>query len=224
MILQASLDRARLGRRVRTGVLAIVALLIAHDAIFLAEYGTGPSFARAMTEGGHDGYWLPFTVGATIAGGLLLLRSLTAVRRLEAEAGRVGWLEDQPAPSYWSEELAIWRVLFPVVTLLFAIQENLEHLALHGHLLGLEALAGPENPLALPVIAVITGALAALGALLRWRIAVLRRRIAAVTAARPRATDDRLCPEWGSVHAFAPHRWITGRLDAGRAPPRLFPA
>lgn len=224
MILWASIDRVRLGRRVRVGILAIVALLIAHDAIFLAEYGDGPSFARAMTEGGHDGYWLPFTIVAILGGGLLLLRALTKLRHLRAQASATGWIEELPAPSYLSELLGIWRVLFPLVTVLFAAQENLEHLTMHGHLLGLGAVAGSENPLALPVIAAVTCVLAALGALLRWRVAVLRSHIAAATAAHPRAAGERICPEWGSIHAAAPHRWIACRLDAGRAPPKSVPA
>ena len=224
MTIGTSADRMRLGRRIRTGILAIVALLVAHDSIFLAEYGNGPSFARAMSEGGHDGYWLPFTVGAILAGGLLLLRALTTVSRLRAQASRVGWLEELPAPSYSSELLGIWRVLFPLVTVLFTLQENLEGFAVDGHLVGLEALAGRDSALALVVIALVTLGLAALGAVLRWRIAVLRRRLASARTARPPLTDDRLCPEWGSIHAFAPHRWIIGRLDAGRAPPELLPA
>jgi hypothetical protein len=224
MILRATPGRVRLGRRVRTGILAIVALLVAHDAIFLAEYGNGPAFARAMSEGGHDGYWLPFTVGATLAGGFLLLRALTTLRHLRVQASAIHWIEELPSPSYTSELLGIWRVLFPLVTVLFALQENVEHLATHGHFLGLEALAGPDVPLALPVVAAVTCALAAIGALLRWRIAVLRRRIATAAAAHHRAADERLCPEWGSIHASAPHRWMIGRLDAGRAPPRVVPA
>jgi hypothetical protein len=224
MTIGTSADRLRLGRRVRTVILAVVALLVAHDVIFLAEYGDGPAFARAMSEGGHDGYWLPFTVGAILAGGVLLLRSLTTVSRLRAQASQVGWLEELPAPSYSSELFGIWRVLFPLVAVLFALQENLEHLAVGGQFLGLEALVGPDNPLAVPVIAHVTLALAALGALLRWRIAVLRRRLTAARATHPPVTDERPCPEWGSVHTFAPHRWMTGRLDAGRAPPRFVPA
>jgi hypothetical protein len=57
MIFGAPQDRVRLGRGLCTGILAIYALLIAHDAIFLVQYGAGPDIARAMAEGGNDGYW-----------------------------------------------------------------------------------------------------------------------------------------------------------------------
>jgi len=43
-----------------------------------------------------------------------------------------------------------------MVAIGFAVQENVEHLVSHDHLLGLGALIGPEYPLALPVIATIT--------------------------------------------------------------------
>jgi hypothetical protein len=223
MIFGAPLDRVRLGRGLRTGILAIVALLVAHDAIFLAQYGAGPDFARAMAEGGHDGYWLPFTVTAILGGGLLLLRALTTIRVLDLRASTLERVE-LPAPSYASELLGIWRGLFPLVAVLFAIQENVEHLAEHGHILGLGALAGPEYPLALPVIAMVAFALAALGALIRWRIAGLRARIATASAKRVPHADVRVAPEWRAVHAAAAHRWTLDRKDAGRAPPRTLPA
>jgi hypothetical protein len=223
MIFGAPLDRVRLGRGLRMGILAIVALLVAHDAIFLAQYGAGPDFPRAMAEGGHDGYWLPFTVTVILGGGLLLLRALNTIRVLDLQALRFERVE-LPAPSYATELLGIWRHLFPLVTLLFAIQENVEHLAEHGHLLGLGALAGPEYPLALPVIAAVSFALAALGALIRWRIATLRARIATARERRAMVADETVAPEWGPVHAAAAHRWTLHRLDAGRAPPRILPA
>jgi hypothetical protein len=205
-------------------VLAVVALLAAHSAIYLAQYGFGERFAEAMTAGGHDGWWLPASLVVLGAGAVLLLRTLGALGRLEAMARDVRPAAE-PAVPFQPEMLSIWRRLFPIVTVLFAILENVEHLAAHGHVVGIEALVGPEYPLALPVLALVTLGLSALGALVRWRIRVLRTRIAhAAHAARRRPTPETVTPEWQTVGALAPLRFSIDLRDAGRAPPVILPA
>ena len=59
----------------------------------------------------------------------------------------------------------MWWRLALVVALGFAVQENLEHLLTHGHAPGLGVLAGPEYPLALPIIGLVTAATAVVAAL-----------------------------------------------------------
>jgi hypothetical protein len=60
----------------------------------------------------------------------------------------------------------MWLALFTVVAVGFLLQENVEHARGHGHLPGIGALVGPEYPLALPMIGLITLAGALLGAAL----------------------------------------------------------
>ena len=50
--------------RVRFGVLALVALLLAHDAVYLAAHG--PDTAAAMAASGH-GYWPTWTALVLLA-------------------------------------------------------------------------------------------------------------------------------------------------------------
>jgi hypothetical protein len=237
MTFQASPLAARVLAAVRFGLLAVACLGLAHDAVFAAQHGIGAGFAQAMSAGGHDGYWPIFSVVVVSAITVLGLsaavrigRLATAGRRRDGRAGLAGRgspaavaVRGRPARSYRQDLRALWLPLLGLTATAFTVQENLEHLAGHQHLIGLAALAGPEYPLALPTIALVTLAAAALGALVRWRIAVLEARVAGpLPVAQPRSDAARLPAEgWLDVASIVAHARFLTRLDAGRAPPRL---
>ena len=226
MTFEASARTVRLLAAVRFALLAIVCLAVAHDAIFAVEHGIGAGFAEAMRNGGHDGYWPALSVIVVIAATVLGLRTVVRLGRLGQAVGRRshrprGVLSHARRPGYLGELLRLWLPLFVGVALAFALQENIEHLAGHGHLIGLGALIGPEYPLALPVIGLVALAAAALGALVRWRIALLEARVGVrPVPARPRGlTARRPAPGWAIVATLRIRAWSLVRLDAGRAPP-----
>ncbi len=222
MIVLASSQAARTLRILRFGALALVSVWFAHDAVFAAEHGIGSGFAAAMTAGGHDGYWWAFTLAVGIVASLLGLWVAIRLVRLAGRTRDVPHGPDHSTISTYRGELAgLWAALFAVTATAFAVQENIEHLTGHGHLLGLGALTGPEYALALPVIAAVTLVAAALGALVRWRIAVLEARLAGrlhrprqrgLHGIRPPAT-------WAEIASARTHAWFLVRDDAGRAPP-----
>lgn len=136
--------------------LAGVALLLSHDAIFLAQVGPGEPLASVLRSGAH-GYWQMASValgaGGLIAAGAIALR----IASLRRQARALGATIRTPAPrAYLRRVAAAWVRLFAVVTLGFLLQEQLEHLVAHHHLIGTGALFAPDNPLALPVLGVIT--------------------------------------------------------------------
>ena len=227
MTIQTSQSTRRLLRTVRLALLALVSLAIAHDAIFAAQYGFGAALADAMRDGGHDVYWPLFSTIAVVAGTVLGLRAVVRLGRLlsrDRSGGRrrVTVLPRRTVERGYRRELAsLWVPLFALASIVFAVQENIEHLVGHGHLIGSAALVGPEYPLALPVIALVTLVAAAVGALVRWRIAVLEARLAGrLYSARPRGlTARRAAAGWADVAAIRAHGWFLVRLDAGRAPP-----
>jgi hypothetical protein len=230
MTLQASPLAARVLAALRFGLLALACLWLAHDAVFAAEHGLGAGFNQAMSAGGHDGYWPIFSTVVVIAVTLLGLWTavrigrLAAARRPLGPGGRSG-LGDRgrPARSYRQDLRALWLPLLALTATAFTVQENIEHLAGHRHLIGLGALAGPEYPLALPAIALVSLVAAALGALVRWRIAVLEARVAGrLDVARPRGhAASRPAERWLDVASILAHSRFLTRPDAGRAPPRL---
>ncbi len=208
-------------RRLRFVSLVAVGALVAHDAIFAAQYGLGAKRDLALAGTAH-GYWPAFAALALLAGGLglaaaasVLVHLKRALHRLPASRPPTG------TPGYAGELLRLWPRLFLAVTLAFALQENVEHVAAGRDLPGLWVLSWPEYPLALPVIAAVSLLLAAAGAWLRWRIDVLTGRLAAAKAAARRTTNIPLAPasRWRLVAAVVAHARILARSDAGRAPP-----
>lgn len=226
MIVATSHRSARLLGRLRFGLLALVSVWLAHDAVFAAENGVGAGFAEAMRRGGHDGYWPVFSIVAMVAATILGLRAVVRLGRLGGAAGQdrrarsTDW-SDLLVPTYGRQLVRLWVPLFALVAVAFAIQENLEHLAGHGHLIGTGALVGAEYPLAVPVIGLVSLVAAAIGSLVRWRIAVLEARLGRrAEAPRDRGLlARRPAPRWAIVAAERLHALGLVRLDAGRAPP-----
>jgi hypothetical protein len=226
MTFEASARTVRLLAAARFALLAIACVAVAHTAIFAVEHGVGAGFAGAMRSGGHDGYWPAFSVLVAIAGTVLGLRAAVRLgrpRRASARGSQRSSASSPPAGprSYPAELVRLWSLLFAVVGVAFAVQENVEHLVGHGHLIGLGALIGPEYPLALPVIGLVALAAAALGALVRWRIARLQALVAGrrIPIRQRGLAARRPAPGWAIVAALRLRAWSLVRLDAGRAPP-----
>jgi hypothetical protein len=198
--------------------LAGAALLVSHDAVYLVQVGPGERLAATLRTASHD-YWgaasLGLIAGALLAGAAALVR-LALLRREAAALGATR----RPHPGRRGRLLAIWVRLAAIVVVGFAIQENVEHYIAHGHLIGPGALVGPEYPLAIPVLGIVS-LLAALGAALlvtSERALVAAIRVAMAAARRPERRmsrpPQRLPGLSGSVLA---------RYRAGRAPPSVLP-
>ncbi len=222
MILTMAPARARWGARIRLATLVAVALLLAHTAIYAAEDGLGAAYAAAMSRDGHGTWWVVVAMVIGLLG--LAAGALSAARLARLEIRAIGRRRRRTGdPHLGHEAIAIARRLVPIVLVLFAIQENLEQLAAHGRFLGVEAIVGPAHPLAVPVLVAVCLALSAAGALVRWRIATLRRRIANGPArgADRRIRPLRIDPRWRTIGSLAPLGRMLVRLDAGRSPPSL---
>lgn len=205
--------------RVAFWALAAVALLVSHDATFLVQVGPGAALARALREAGH-GYWgvasvvlllVGLAAGAGMAIRLLALRRRAHDLAAEAPAvRRAAWLR---------RAVTNWGRLLLLVSLGFLVQENVEHVLSHGHAPGLGALAGPESPLALPVIAAIT----LVAALVATAVRVAEHRlVAGILAAlrRPLRRAPRSLPR-PVPRTFVRLTSLIARAVAGRAPPAL---
>jgi hypothetical protein len=207
--------------RLRFVALAALGTLIAHDAVFAAQYGLGHERDVALAATSH-GYWPAFvaltllvaTAGAgTAAAAIVRLRRL--LRGLPAAPAVPG------RTSYLREVARLWPRLLLVVAAVFVVQENLEHVAAGQAPVGLWALSAPGYPLAIPVLVAVTGLLAVVGGWLRWQHETLVRRLVAARASALRRHHDAHTPHgrWALVAALVAHRWILLRRDAERAPP-----
>lgn len=206
----------RFPRRVAFWALAGVALLVSHDAIFLVQVGPGESLVRALRGAGH-GYWLTASVALATIG---LAAAAAAWLRLRGLRRRAAELGATPVPGAKGRLLWTWLRLFVVVATGFGVQENLEHYLGHMHATGLGALLGPEYPLALPVIAFISGVAALLASATVRAEDQLLAAIAAVaewTFGHPPRSLPRP-PARRTVTLISP---LASAL-AGRAPPGAF--
>lgn len=196
--------------------LAGVALLVSHDAIFLAQMGPGEELTRALRQAGHDYWGLASLVLAAlgIAAAIATVIRLLSLRRHVAElAGARG---GRNRDGRFGRSLALWSRLFALVAIGFCLQENVEHLVVHGHVPGLGALVGPEYPLALPVIGVITAIAASIAAGLRGAEQDLLAAIAAALQSFGHAPRRIARP----LACLLPRRMSPmAHAIAGRAPP-----
>lgn len=214
----------RVWRSIRFAGLVLVALFLAHDALFAVRFGGGQGMADAMSREGHGGWWTPYMLLVLGVAGGLAGGALWRLRRLAHLQARLGIVDRGSDPTGYPRELShLWRVLFPVVTALVLVQENLEHLATAGHPAGLEPIASPLGVLA---IALAVLGVASLGALVRWRISEIEARLAkASRRSWPRSAAAPVPPHSWIAAAFLRHRRLLIRDDPGRAPPaRVLPA
>ncbi len=224
MVITTGVARARALAAARFATLVLACLLVAHTAILVARHGTGAAFAAAMTAEGHDAYWPAFIL--VVGGGTVVLVAM-AIRRLLWLARRVPRrrrsADGTPLPTFGEELKGLWPNLFGTTTVVYTIQENIEHLASQGHLPGANILWGPEGSYALPGLLVVSLLAAALGALVRWRVHVYVARIGrgADRARAHRALASRAGRRWALVGAASAFARIAVRPDAGRAPPVL---
>jgi hypothetical protein len=199
--------------------LAGIALLLSHDAIFLAQIGPGQSLTRALREAGHD-YWGIASLLLAIIGLAALVATFVRLRGLRRTADAVGASPIVDRPPYLARWLGSWVRLLAVVAIGFMAQENIEHLIGHSHAPGFGALIGAEYPLALPVIGLITG----LAALAAAAVSQTERALRAVIADAMRRSFRRAPREIPRppLHLGAILISPLARASAGRAPPQTF--
>ncbi len=214
---------ARLIARVRGPVafwaLAGIALLVSHDAVFLTQVGPGHELARVLREAGHE-YWGIASLVLAAIGIAALTANLVRLRSLHRSIATLGADPGARPRPYAARWLATWVRLLATVAIGFAVQENIEHLIGHSHAPGLGALIGPEYPLALPVIALITGlaafAAAVLGQTEQALLAVIADALRRILARAPRRTSRPPVRVLAAPIAPLAGAW------AGRAPPWSF--
>src|SRR5712671_2968796 len=136
--------------------MTLVALVVAHSLVFLLAYGSG--YEEALAHSGHDGTWgaavvivLAAALGLVGLGAWRLYRLGVVARARAASEGDL-----RPGPSGFARHLAgLWVRLAGATTMLFIVQENLEHRHIGEGLPGLAVLGSAQYPNAVFVIAAV---------------------------------------------------------------------
>jgi uncharacterized membrane protein len=201
-------------------VMTLVALVVAHSLVFLLAYGSG--YQEALAHSGHDGTWgLAVVIVLAAALGLVGLGTWRLYRLgvvARARAASEGGLRPGPGGFAW-RLVGLWVRLAGATTLLFIIQENLEHQHVGEGLPGLAVLGSAQYPNAIFVIAAVALAVAFVVVLFRWRRDVL---VARITDARERWHGaPRTVPRRPVVWVERRHASIVLHRLSGRAPPQL---
>jgi uncharacterized membrane protein len=209
---------ATLRRLLGFSAMTAVALVVAHNLVFLLAFGSG--FNEALARTGHDGTWgTAVTIVLAAALGLLglgawrLYRLGIIARSLATSEGSIG-----PEVTEVARRLVgLWLRLAGITAVVFVVQENLEHRDAGLALPGLSVLGSAEYPHAAIVIAAIAFAVAAVVSLFRWRRDILVARITTARAGKWAAGPAVLArrPVWVERR----HASIVVHQFSGRAPP-----
>jgi hypothetical protein len=213
---------------VRVAGLVVLTLVLAHEAVFLARYGS--TYGEALQHSGHGSAWSDAVTVVLLGAALILAGSLAGVYRLTrqvATASRdardratiLGPADLRRISRGW---LGMALALGPTVLVLLTIQENLEHLSAGLALPGMGILISPEYPFAVVITLAAALGVALVATLLAWRRDVLVGRLRAL-APQPRRRPS-LGPQPRSVRLAARRGSILARRLGRRAPPVLLAA
>jgi hypothetical protein len=212
----------RLTRFLGAAALQVVALVLAHELVFLARYGS--RYNEALVHGGHGESWsaavttsLALAVGLLVLGTFRIVRLGLLVRQREAAVGAdAGTLAPRSLLRAWLRVAPRTAVLSVV---LLSVQENLERAAIGQAAPGPGLLLSPEYAGGLWITVAVGLAVGLVAALFEWRRSVLLARLRAAGARRPRRTDTVMLRP--GVFDRLPVESLQGRRSALRAPPRM---
>jgi hypothetical protein len=209
----------RLAGFLAAAAIQLVALVLAHELVFLARYGS--RFGEALAHAGHGQTWnAAVTTSIVLAGGLAGVAALRLarlgflVRRRGVVPSGTGGLEPRPLLRAWLR-IAPRMALLSVV--LLSVQENLEQAAIGRAPAGPGILLTPEYAGGLWITIAVALAVGLVAALFDWRRRVL---LAKLRAARPSVRRDPAARQLRpSVVLRRPAESLLGRRSALRAPP-----
>jgi hypothetical protein len=209
----------RLAGLAASAALQLVALVLAHQLVYLARYGS--LYGEALVHSGHGDAW-----GAAVTTSVMLAAGLAALAVLRL--GRLGFLLRRrgagastasgslEARSLLKSYLRIAPRLVALLVVMLTTQENVE-LVLNGQgMPGPAILLSPEYAGGLWIAIAVGLAVAFVAALFRWREQVLLGRLRATRTAPAR--DTRASAPRPAV-IDRPSVNLLGRRSALRAPP-----
>lgn len=199
--------------------LQLVALVLAHELVYLARYGS--LYGEALVHSGHGNAWgAAVTASLLIAGGLALIAAFR-LARLGYLVRRRGVAVQPTAGALGPGSLlrAYLRIAPRLVVLSLALlsgQENLERALIGQTMPGAGVLLTPEYAGGLWITIAVGLAVALVAALFEWRRQVLLAKLRASRQGTARPLEVRQ-PRPAAVER--PVESLLGRRSALRAPP-----
>jgi hypothetical protein len=212
---RATVSRARTIQLASGATLVALSLVLAHDLVYLARFGS--AYGEALVHSGHGLGWSRAVAVVVALGVALAVAAGVQLLRLGRKASRAGephqaHLETRVLATLWLQT-AWWLAAATLV--LLTIQENAERSMIGLPAPGLALLATPEYAWGWAIAIAVAGVVAFVAALLRWRREMLLARIRAARSVHVRAATPLRRPGLG--HAIRPRH--LGRVHGLRAPP-----
>lgn len=211
----------RFRRLATAGVLQLGALVLAHQLVYLARYGS--LYGEALVHAGHGDAWNAAVLTSLLLAAGLVGLGLARLHRLGVLARASAASEAPRAQLPGRALLAAFLRLAPRVAVLqlvlLSTQENLEHAAMGQPVPGAGILLSPEYAGGAWIAIAVALIVSLVAALFTWRRDVLLARLRGARAALPRASAS--APRRTGVAASHPVESILGRQSALRAPPAL---
>jgi hypothetical protein len=208
----------RIARLASSAVLQLAALVLAHQLVYLARYGS--LYGEALVHSGHgDGWNAAVSTSLLLAAGMLAL-GVARLQWLGVLVRRASQADDTAALPRRALLAGFARVAPRIAVLqlvLLSAQENLEHVAAGRPAPGAAILFSPEYAGGGWIALAVSFAVSLVVALFIWRRDVLLARLRAARAALPRVSE--VAPRRPGVVAPRPVESILGRRSALRAPP-----
>jgi hypothetical protein len=208
----------RLGGLLAAAIVQLVALVLAHDLVFLARYGS--RYNEELAHAGHGVTWAAAVEASLVLGALLAATGILRLVRLRLLLRARTKTASQDGRLPVRSLLTAWRraalLIAPSTVVLLTIQENVERWAIGRPMPGPAILLTPEYAGGLWITLVVGLAVALVVALFRWRRETLLARLQA--SRRPvRATTNHA--RHTGVEINPPADSLLGRRSAVRAPP-----
>ena len=218
--------RVRIARLAAAAAVHVVALVLAHELVFLARYGS--IYNEALVHAGHGQLWSGAVATSLALGALLLVLGTFQLARLgilvRRRAPQAGHHAGSPAGSLEARSLLrSWLRAAPrmavLSVLLLTAQENLERAAIGQAMPGLGVLLSPEYAGGLWITIAVAFGVAFVVALFTWHRGALLARLRAGRRAFARRSNAGI-PRPG-VLVSLPAESLLGRRSALRAPPAM---
>ena len=210
----------RIARLTSSAVLQLAALVLAHQLVYLARYGS--LYGEALVHSGHGDAWSAAVLTSLILAAGLVGLGLARLHRLGvlvrgATVPRRGFTGALPRRALLRAFLRIAPRVAVLQLVALSLQENVEHALTGQPIPGAGILFSPEYAGGAWIAIAVALGVSLVAALFAWRRDALLARLRAAREALPRV---RAAAPWrpGAL-ARRPVESILGRRSALRAPP-----
>ena len=211
----------RIARLASSAALQLTALVLAHQLVYLARYGS--RYGEVLAHSGHGGAWSAAVFTSLVLAAGLVALGLGRLHRLGVLVRGAILVSTCRATLPRRALLRAYFRVAPRVALLqliaLSLQENVERAAIGQPIPGAGILFSPEYAGGAWIAIAVALGVSLVAALFTWRRDVLLARLRAAREAQPRVRVA--TPRRPGVLVRRPVESIIGRRSALRAPPAL---